>query len=199
MIRVFVVDDHDLVRRGLRAYLGTIPDIEIVGEAPDVQRTWDGIAALAGNGGPPDIVLLDLVLLDDDGSTLIGPLRERYPQTRVVVLTGFADRSSAQGALDLGVAGFVRKESAVDEIESAIRAAVVGGRHLDVLPAGEDPVLTAREFEVAGQVARGLSNRQIARRLDISERTVQTHLTNIMRKLGMTSRTQVAVWATEHN
>lgn len=198
MIRVFLVDDHDLVRLGLRTYLGSIEDVEVVGEAAGVASALQEIAAAADLGRAPDIVLLDLMLTSEDGTDLLEPLAAAHPQVRVVVLTGFGRTARVEAALALGAAGCVLKDSDVDEIETAIRAVHAGGRHVDPrvgAGSGLEP-LTPREHEVVRQVARGLSNKQIATRLDVSERTVQTHLTSIMRKLRLTSRTQVALWAT---
>lgn len=196
MIRVFLVDDHDLVRLGLRTYLGTIGDIEVVGEADTVATGLQAITELAGQGRRPDVVLLDLVLPEGDGPSLVEPLAADHPQVQVVALTGFGQTVQVDAALALGVAGCVLKDSDVDEIETAIRTVHAGGRYLDPRVATRSEALTRREYDVVRHVAQGLSNRQIARRLEVSERTVQTHLTSIMRKLHLDSRTKVALWAT---
>lgn len=203
-IKVFVVDDHDVVRLGLRAYLEEETGLTCVGEADDGELALAEIESLSPEQRP-DVVLMDLVMRGQDGIVTISEIRRRFPEIQVVAVTSFVEGQRIQAALTAGAAGYVLKDSDVDEIAIAIRAARAGHSHLDSLAArslaqtgagsGAGALLTAREREVLGLVARGMSNRQAARELSLSERTVQTHLTSIMRKLGLTSRTEAALWA----
>lgn len=200
-IRVFVVDDHDVVRLGLQAYLEEQPGVRCVGEATDGATALVELDRFAATGELPDVVLMDLVMRDQDGIATTRQIRERFPSVRVVVLTGFGENQRIRAALAAGAVGYVLKDSDVDEIAQAIRSAAEGSVHLDEIVertlGSEHPAepLTAREREVLGLVAQGMSNRLVARTLTLSERTVQTHLTSIMRKLGLSSRTEAALWA----
>jgi DNA-binding NarL/FixJ family response regulator len=206
-VRVFVVDDHAVVRRGLRAYLELVDDMEVVGEAADGQEALEGIAALVVAGRPPDVALMDLVMPGMDGVTATAAITDRYPEMEVVAMTSFTQADLVHGALQAGAAGYLLKDAEADEVAAAIRAACRGEVHLDPaiakqltrsLVASEAQTvhaLTDREREVLALVASGLSNQQIADSLVISERTARTHVSNILGKLGVASRTQAALWA----
>jgi DNA-binding NarL/FixJ family response regulator len=205
-VRVFVVDDHAVVRRGLRAYLEMVDDMEVVGEAAEGQEALDGIAALVAAGRPPDVALMDLVMPGMDGVTATAAITRRHPEMEVVAMTSFAQADLVHGALQAGAAGYLLKDAEADEVATAIRAACRGEVHLDaaiakqltrslVAKAQTVDALTEREREVLILVAKGLSNQQIADWLVISERTARTHVSNILRKLGVASRTQAALLA----
>jgi DNA-binding NarL/FixJ family response regulator len=206
-VRVFVVDDHAVVRRGLRAYLEMVDDMEVVGEAADGEQALEGIAALVAAGQPPDVALMDLLMPVMDGVTATAAIAQRHPETQVVAMTSFAQTDLVHGALQAGAAGYLLKDAEADEVAAAIRAACRGEVHLDaaiarqltrslVAPKPETvQALTDREREVLVLVAQGLSNRQVADSLVISERTARTHVSNILGKLGVASRTQAALWA----
>lgn len=205
-IRVFVVDDHEVVRVGLRAFLGAVPDIEVVGEAADGPAVLDQLDRLTPEHRP-QVVLMDLVMgPGPDGVATTAELRTRFPDIGVIVVTSFGDVSRVHAALAAGAAGYVLKDADVNEIVFAIRAAHRGGVHLDaavtrmltrslLTPGTGAAALTARERDVLVAVAQGRSNREIARLLSIGERTVQSHLSSVLTKLGLTSRTQAALWA----
>jgi DNA-binding NarL/FixJ family response regulator len=206
-VRVFVVDDHTVVRRGLRAYLETVDDMEVVGEAADGQEALEGIAALVEAGRPPEVVLMDLVMPGMDGVTATTAITQRHPEIDVVAMTSFTQADLVHGALQAGAAGYLLKDADADEVAAAIRAARRGEVHLDpaiarqltrslVAPKPQTvDSLTDREREVLVLVANGLSNQQIADCLVISERTARTHVSNILGKLGVASRTQAALLA----
>jgi DNA-binding NarL/FixJ family response regulator len=206
-IRVFVVDDHAVVRRGLRGYLETVDGMEVVGEAAEGQEALDGIAPLVAAGWPPDVVLMDLLMPGMDGTSATAAITQRYPEVQVVVMTSFSEVDTVRRALQAGAAGYVLKDAEADEVAAAIRAARRGEVHLDPAIAKQltwslvapkpQPLhaLTDREREILVLVAKGLSNQQIADSLVISERTVRTHVSNILSKLGVTTRTQAALLA----
>ena len=205
-IRVLLVDDHRVVRRGVMAYLDLVDDITVVGEAGDGREALDRITVLGPGDGPPDVVLMDLLMPEMDGITATREIKSRWPVIEVVAMTSFVEGAKVRGALEAGAAGYLLKDADADEVAQAIRAAVAGQMHLDPTVArlladsvrdadrrGDD--LTAREREVLGLVALGASNRQIAESLVVSERTARTHVSAILRKLGLVSRTQAALWA----
>jgi DNA-binding NarL/FixJ family response regulator len=206
-VRVFVVDDHAVVRRGLRAYLEMVDDMEVVGEAADGQEALDGIAALVAAGRPPDVALMDLLMPGLDGVTAIAAITQRHPGMEVVAMTSFTQADLVHNAFQAGAAGYLLKDAEADEVAAAIRAACRGEVLLDpaiakqltrslVAPKPQTvQTLTDREREVLVLVAQGLSNQQIADSLVISERTARTHVSNILGKLGVASRTQAALLA----
>jgi DNA-binding NarL/FixJ family response regulator len=201
VIRVLVVDDHAFVRQGLRAYLDLQDGIEVVGEAGDGEE-----AVAAAERLRPDVVLLDLVMPRLDGVAALRQLRERRPGTRAIVLTSFLDDDKLMPALRAGAAGYLLKSSAPAEVARAVRAAhagealldpVAAARLIEALKRDEEPLdrLTPREREVLLLLGRGYPNKQIARELRVSEKTVKTHVGHVLAKLGVTDRTQAAVVA----
>jgi NarL family two-component system response regulator LiaR len=199
---VLVVDDHTVVREGLRGFLDLQDGIEVVGEAADGDE-----ALAAAERLRPDVVLMDLVMPRLDGVAAMRALRERLPQARVIVLTSFLDDDKLLPALRAGAAGYLLKNSEPQELARAVRAAQVGEALLDpavgarvveaLAGAEEEPLdrLTPREREVLQLIGRGFPNKQIARELDVSERTVKTHVGHVLAKLGVADRTQAAVLA----
>ena len=207
-IRVLVADDHRVVRQGLRAFLASTDDIRVVGEASDGSQTLTQLHALHESGEAPDVVLMDLMMSPMDGIEATRQIRARHPEVQVVALTSFVEEEKAQAALDAGASGFLLKDADADEVAAAIRAAHRGEVHLDSAIAGRlvralraprrpqpGSGLTEREREVLRLVAAGEANKDIAAELGISERTARTHVSSILNKLGMASRTQVALWA----
>ena len=205
LIRVFLVDDHRVVRRGITAYLELVQDVVVVGEAGDGRQALERIA-LMETDGVPDVVLMDLLMPVMDGITAICQIKSRWPAIEVVAMTSFVEEAKVRAALESGAAGYLLKDADADEVAHAIRAASAGQTHLDPTVArlltdslraprhrGKD--LTTREREVLGLVAEGASNRQIADTLVVSERTARTHVSAILSKLELVSRTQAALWA----
>jgi len=202
-IRVLIADDHAVVRQGLRTFLELQEDIEVVGDAAD------GEAALAGvQRHEPDVVLMDLVMPNLGGVEAIRRLRELRPETRVLVLTSFLDDEKLFPAVRAGAAGYLLKDIEPAELVRAIRTVAdgeallhpaVAARLMEEFSDTERPVaeeaLTAREREVLLLIARGLPNKQIALELGIAEKTVKTHVSSILSKLGLTDRTQAALYA----
>jgi DNA-binding NarL/FixJ family response regulator len=200
VIRVVVVDDHAVVRSGLSQLLGGFDGVELVGAAGD---GVEGVARCAE--ARPDVVLMDLEMPRLDGIEATRRITAADPDVAVVVLTSFSDRSRILRALDAGAVGYLLKDADPEELERAVRAAARGDAPLDPKAARallsarteRSPVdeLSAREREVLAMVAQGLPNKLIARRLEISEKTVKAHLTNVFRTIGVTDRTQAALWA----
>ncbi|MBO0802490.1 MAG: response regulator transcription factor [Nocardiopsaceae bacterium] len=209
-IRVFVVDDHGVVRRGIRSYLAIFGDITVVGEASDGREALSRLRAMAADGDAPDVVLMDLAMEPVDGVTATRELRAELPGTEVVAITSLIDQSRVESALQAGASGYLVKDAAPEELAIAIRAAHRGEMHLDAAiarrltaslrtsrDADPDPFadLSQRELDILRLIAEGRANKEIARQLVISERTARTHVSNILRKLGLTSRTQAALLA----
>jgi len=202
MIRVLVVDDHNLVRAGLITLLEAAADIQVAGEAADGRQALEVAAATA-----PDVVLMDLSMPVMDGVAATRRLLADRPDARVVALTSFSDRQRVTDVLAAGATGYVLKDSRPEDLLAAVRAAASGHVPLDprvaaaLLPAREPPLadqLSEREKQVLRLVAAGLANKQIARRLGIAESTVKVHTGNIFRRIGVTDRTSAAVWAKDH-
>ena len=200
MIRLLIADDHAVVRTGLMHLTATFDDIELVGAAEDGEEAIRLAADLR-----PDVVLMDLEMPRLDGIEATRRIVEGRPEAAVVVLTSFSDQQQILRALDAGAVGYLLKDAEPEELARAIRAAARGEAPLDprasraLLRArvGRSPVdeLSGREREVLAMVARGLPNKLIARELAISEKTVKAHLTSVFRTIGVTDRTQAALWA----
>ena len=203
VIRVVIADDHQVVRSGLEQLLATTDDIVLVGMAANGREAIEVVAAER-----PDVVLMDLSMPEVDGVQATEAIRASHPDCRVLVLTSFSDQSRIMAALNAGDEGYLLKDSEPDDIAAAIRSVHAGESPLDPKAARvllesrrvrqETVSLTDREREVLLLVTSGLANKQIGRRLGISERTVKAHLTNVFQRLGVTDRTQAALWASQH-
>ena len=199
-IRILIADDHDVVRQGLRTYLSVDPELEVVGEAAN------GIEAVRlAHRLRPDVVLMDLLMPELDGIAATRHIRSELPDTEVLALTSVLENASVVGAVSAGAIGYLLKDSKAQELREAIKAAARGQVHLTpraaarlmhevALPA-QPEALSAREVEVLRLLARGYANRDIARDLAIAEKTAKTHVSNILGKLGVQSRTQAALHA----
>jgi len=205
-IRVILVDDHEVVRRGLRGFLELQDDIDVVGEASD-----GAIAVELAAREHPDVILMDLLMPNMDGLTAIGRIKSGQPEIEIVAVTSFIEEEKVTAALEAGASGYLLKDADAEEVAQAVRAAHAGEVHLDPAVARllaqrmrsrkeTEPVepLTPREKEVLAQLGKGASNKEIAYELSITERTARTHVSNILGKLGLASRTQAALWAVEH-
>jgi DNA-binding NarL/FixJ family response regulator len=202
-IRLLIVDDHPLVRRGLCELFGEDTGIDVVEAVGDGQQALT--VALAEQ---PDVVLMDISMPGMDGIEATRRLLSARPETRVVMLTSFADHERVMEALDSGAVGYILKDAESDELLRAVRAAAAGdsplspraARALITARRGRRPFeeLTGREIDVLKLVANGLSNKQIAWRLAISEKTVKAHMTSIFGRIGVADRTQAALWAQRH-
>ena len=208
-LRVFLVDDHAIVRTGVRGYLELADDITVAGEAGGGQQALDAIAVLEPAGTLPDVVLMDLVMPGMDGIEATRRIKARWTGIEVVAVTSFLEETRVRSALQAGAAGYLLKDADADQVAAAIRAAAAGQCHLDPAvakiladslraPRPAIDTLTARERDVLTQIASGATNRQIAHRLGISERTARTHVSAILAKLSLASRTQAALWAIQH-
>jgi NarL family two-component system response regulator LiaR len=204
-IRVVIVDDHEMVRSGLATFLRVMPDLELVGEAAGGQ---DGITVCERT--QPDVVLMDMLMPGVDGPTATRGVLERSPRTRVIALTSFPEEDLVQRALEAGATGYLLKNVGAAELAAAIRAASVGKptlapeaaqaliqRTMRPAPPGHD--LSPREREVLALMRQGLSNRAIAERLVVSPSTADFHVSNILGKLGVASRTEAVALAVQHN
>jgi len=198
-IRILIVDDHAVVRQGLRMFLSLDGELEIVGEAVDGRQ-----AVALARQLQPDVVLMDLLMPVMDGVTAIGILRREVPEAEVVALTSVLEDNAVIGAIRAGAIGYLLKDTEADELIRAIKAAANGQVQLSPKAAArlmrevrtpESAELTERETEVLRLLARGLSNKQIAQALVIGEKTVKTHVSNILSKLNVSSRTQAALYA----
>ena len=202
-IRVLIVDDHAVVREGLQAFLELQEGIEVVGQAADGEDAVEAAARLR-----PDVILMDLVMPRLDGVAAMRSLRESVPDARVIVLTSFLDDDKLLPALRAGAAGYLLKNAEPREVARAVRAAHAGEALLDPVVAArlvetlatagaDEPLdrLTPREREVLVLIGRGFPNKRIARELELSEKTVKTHVGHVLAKLGVGDRTQAAVVA----
>jgi DNA-binding NarL/FixJ family response regulator/class 3 adenylate cyclase len=205
-IRVLLVDDHAVVRRGLRGFLELLKDFDVVGEA---ENGREGVAA--ADRLVPDVVLMDLLMPEMGGLEAIAAIKQAHPEIEVVAVTSFIEEEKVTAALEAGASGYLLKDAEAEEVAQAIRAAYNGEVHLDPAVSrllaqrlrqrkDAEPVepLTAREKEVLTQLAKGAANKEIAYELGITERTARTHVSNILGKLGLASRTQAALYAVEH-
>ncbi|MBP2326966.1 DNA-binding NarL/FixJ family response regulator [Kibdelosporangium banguiense] len=204
--RVLIVDDHAVVRRGINAYLEVLDDMEVVGEAVDGQEALDKLETMAAHRELPDVVLLDLLMPRMDGSKVTARIAAAYPSVRVVILTSFGEMERVHVALASGASGYLLKSAGPAEVAAAIHAAARDEVFLDpavarrltqeiVSPPTGLSALTERERAVLSLVATGKSNKAIAEELVISERTARTHVSNVLRKLQLSSRTQAALVA----
>jgi DNA-binding NarL/FixJ family response regulator len=200
-IRVVLADDHVVVRTGLRAMLDGEPDIQIVGEAANGAE----VVALSGRV-VPDVVLMDLRMPEVDGVTAIATIRERHPSVHVLVLTTYDTDADILRAVEAGATGYLLKDATRDEVLHAIRSAAVGeaalaprvaSRLMGRMRAPGEEALSSREVEVLSLVARGLTNKEIAGALHVSEATVRTHLLHVFTKLGVDDRTAAVMVAAE--
>jgi DNA-binding NarL/FixJ family response regulator len=203
VIRVLVVDDHEVVCRGLTALLASTGDLVCVGTAGSGE---EALAAVARHA--PDVVLLDLSMPNGDGISVVRALREADRPVRALVLTSFQEPERVLEVMRAGADGYLLKDSSAEGILDGVRAAAAGGAPLDPVVAGSLLVdlrqhaltdgLTGREREVLELIRQGLPNKSIARRLQITERTVKAHVTHVLQRLGVSDRTQAALWADRH-
>ena len=201
-IRVMVVDDHYMVREGLKVFLSTIDDIEVVGEAENGAEAIERCLELR-----PDVVLMDMLMPVMDGATATGRIRETHPGTQVVALTSFVEQELVQEALDAGAISYLLKDAGPEKLAQAIREAVAGRGTIDssamqaIIEGRRDEVgvdLTPRERQVLSLLAAGLSNNEIAERLTLSTGTVRLHVSNVLTKLEAPNRTSAAIIAMKH-
>ena len=203
-IRIFIADDHAIVREGLRALLATEPDLELVGEANDGAQAVSKARTLK-----PDVILLDMVMPRMDGLEAIVEIKKNWSEAKIIMLTSFSDDEKVFSAIRSGALGYLLKESSPQDLLQAIHSVARGEGFLSPtiaskvmreinqppkLPPTKDP-LTAREVEILQLVAQGLTNDEIAEKLVLSERTVRTHVSNILAKLQLANRTQAALYA----
>ena len=199
-IRILIVDDHSVVRQGLRMFLELDPELEIIGEANNGAKALEMVEALR-----PDVVLMDLLMPVMDGIAAIGAIRRDYPETETIALTSVLEDTSVINAVRAGAIGYLLKDTEADELRRAIKAAAAGQvqlspkaaeRLMREIRAPESPEkLTERETDVLRLLALGKANKEIAAELNVSETTVKTHVSNILMKLGVPSRTQAALYA----
>jgi DNA-binding NarL/FixJ family response regulator len=205
-LRVLVVDDHSVVRRGVVSYLDVLDDVDVAGEATDGKDALDQLHALDARGMLPDVVLMDLQMPRMDGVAATAEIARRFPSVRVVILTSFGENERVHAALQQGAAGYLLKDAGAAEVAAALYAAARDEVFLDAAvarrlaqeirgPRAGLGALTAREREILALVAAGMSNKEIAAELVISERTARTHVSNVLGKLNLTSRTQAALVA----
>jgi len=204
-IRVFLLDDHEVVRRGVRDLLNAEPDISVVGEAGTAAE-----ALVRVEGTTPDVAVLDVRLPDGDGVTVCRELRSRHPDVACLMLTSFADDEALFDAILAGAAGYVLKQIRGADLVGAVRTVAAGGSLLDPrataaviqrmrTPKPDDPLasLTEQERRILELIGEGLTNREIGTRMFLAEKTVKNYVSNLLSKLGLQRRTQVAVLATE--
>ncbi len=205
MIRVLLVDDHEMVRLGVSTYLNIQPDIEVVGEASDGQEGVEKAISLR-----PDVILMDLVMENMDGITATKEILAQWPQAKILIVTSYIDDEKVFPAIQAGASGYLLKTSSAQEIAEAVRKTIVGERVIEEEVSekiqNQDYAnqyflyeeLTNREREVLDLIAQGKSNQEIAEILFITLKTVKTHVSNILAKLGVEDRTQAAIYAFKH-
>jgi len=200
-IRVMLVDDHTMVRRGLAIFLKVYDDLQLVGEAENGEAAVELCAKLL-----PDVILMDMSMPEMDGATATHAIRQRFPQVQIIVLTSFKEGKVIQKALEAGAIGYLLKDVSADDLVRAIRAAHAGRATLSPeaaqslveesnLPPAPGLDLTDRERDVLKLMIEGLNNTQIAGRLTVSPSTVKSHVSNILAKLGVASRTEAVTVA----
>ncbi|HEY7342716.1 MAG TPA: response regulator transcription factor [Ktedonobacterales bacterium] len=199
-IRILIADDHSVVRQGLKMFLGLDPELEVVGEAANGEEAVRKAGELH-----PDVVLMDLLMPKMDGITATATIRRAQPDTEVIALTSVLEDATVVSAVRAGAIGYLLKDTQADELCGAIHAAAAGqvrlapqaaARLMNEVRTPENPdMLTEREIEVLRLLAQGQANKEIARSLHIAEKTVKTHVSNILAKLGLQSRTQAALYA----
>lgn len=205
-IRVFLVDDHRVVRDGMRSFFELVDDIEVVGEAGDGRTALARLAVLEPTDELPDVVLMDLLMPELDGVEATRELKRRWPAIEVVAVTSFLEEAKVRAALEAGASGYLLKDAEAEDVAAAVRAAARGDVHLAPAVARQltaalrapqvgAATLTPREREVLALIADGRANREIAKVLQVTERTARTHVSNILAKLGLASRTQAALYA----
>ncbi|MEH7253109.1 MULTISPECIES: response regulator transcription factor [Bacillaceae] len=207
MIRVVFVDDHEMVRIGVSAYLSAQPDIEVVGEAADGKKGVELALELR-----PDIILMDLVMKEMDGIEATRQIIEKWPEAKVIIVTSFLDDEKVYPALEAGATSYMLKTSKADEIANAVRATYHGQSVLEPEVTGKMMVkmrqkhqnlpheeLTTREMEILLLMAEGKANQEIADELFIALKTVKTHVSNILSKLNVQDRTQAVIYAFKHS
>jgi NarL family two-component system response regulator LiaR len=204
-IRVLLVDDHEMVRRGLAVSLLTVDDIEVVGEAATGRTALDLCDTLQ-----PDVILMDLMMPDMNGVEATQSIRQRHPDIQIIALTSYKETELVESALKAGAIGYLLKDITLEKLAEAIRAAEAGQPTLAPeatktlltaftrpVPPGQD--LTPREREVLGLMVKGLTNPKIARQLGVNRSTIQTHVSNILAKLGVANRLEAVSLALEYN
>jgi len=201
-ITILIADDHAVVRQGLKMFLSLDDDLEVIGEAQNGQEAIDLARELR-----PDVVLMDLLMPVKDGITAIGEIRSEMPDVEVIALTSVLEDASVVGAVKAGAIGYLLKDTQSDELRRAIKAAAAGqvqlspqaaARLMREVRAPDSPeTLTERETDVLRLLAEGLANKEIARKLNIGEKTVKTHVSNVLLKLNVRSRTQAALYAAQ--
>jgi DNA-binding NarL/FixJ family response regulator len=202
-IRILIADDHSVVRQGLRMFLGLDDDFEVVGEAENGAEALRSARELL-----PDVVLMDLLMPTMDGITATAAIRAELPDTEVIALTSVLEDNAVIGAVKAGAIGYLLKDTQADDLRRAIKAAAAGQVQLspqaaarlmrEVRAPESTQQLTERETDVLKLIARGRANKEIALDLIIGEKTVKTHVSNILSKLGVQSRTQAALYAAQH-
>ena len=204
MIKVLIVDDHEMVRLGLSTYIGVQPDLEVVDQAENGQ---EGVEMALKDR--PDIILMDLVMPVKDGIEATKEILKAWPQARIIILTSFIDDAKVYPAMEAGAASYILKTATAEEIAKAIRQTASGERVLEPQvttkmmnrmnhPQSQYDELTNREREVLQLIAQGKSNQEIATELFITLKTVKTHVSNILAKLDVEDRTQAAIYALKH-
>jgi len=205
-VRLLIADDHEIVRKGLRVLLETSTEVEVVGEAANGKEALSKAAQYR-----PDLILLDLVMPGKDGLEVIKEIKNNFPSVKILVLTSYSEEEKLAQALKEGALGYLLKDSSPEELLEAIKEVCQGKTHLSpelafrvvrlmtgkTTPLSNSEFLTKRELEVLNLLAQGLSDREIAQRLFISPRTVGTHVSNILTKLGVKNRTQAVLLAQE--